>query len=781
MVENRLAHDVVARKVRDLFPVNSTTFSHVWMKVSQVMSKDVLTTGPNESVAFAAMRMSARDVSCIIVLDDDRIAGILTETDLLRRTMAQGKDARQTKVADAMSSPVQTAVSDMSVLEASKLMDAKHIKRLPIVGEGRLEGIVTQTDLTRVLTFYGTWKDVSEIMSSNVTCIDKEASATEAALLMASENISSLAVVSGKRAVGIITERDLLKRVMALHKDPSHMQCGKIMSAPVISIHPSLSVFSAGKTMENMGVRRLVVMNEDSLEGIVTQTDIFTAVKNKLQTEEEKNLRLLEESKSPIYVADLNHVVTYANPSFVELLEVPDPKSLIGGPLLAERFWQNPADRAAFLDGLDKGCFQSQELALKTAGGKKKYVTIFSHFITNTRGQISGREGIVYDVTVNRELAALREAEQALRESEKKWRLLAENMPDMLMTVDRNGRIQFLNHAVAGLAPEDVVGTNTYDYVRADHQGIVRDAIEHAFDEAVPQQYEVQGIGEHGPQTWWQSRVVPITEDGRVVAVNLISTDITERRQAEHKQAELLKKVEAVNRELKDFAYIVSHDLKAPLRGIKTLATWICDDYADKFDEQGKEQLNLLTKRVDIMHGLIEGILQYSRVGRVDKRKEKIDLNNLVPQVVDMLDVPEDIDITVEGNLPVIEYEKTRVTQVFENLLSNAVKYMDKPQGRVRIECVEQADHWRFSVADNGPGIREEHFERIFLMFQTLASKDTCDSTGIGLALVKRIVEAYGGTIGVESEPGHGSTFIFTVPKQNTGIKHAELQSSAVG
>jgi signal transduction histidine kinase len=168
-------------------------------------------------------------------------------------------------------------------------------------------------------------------------------------------------------------------------------------------------------------------------------------------------------------------------------------------------------------------------------------------------------------------------------------------------------------------------------------------------------------------------------------------------------------------------------------------------------------------------------------VGRLDKRKERIDLNKLVAEVVDMLDVPDHIDIAIDGELPVVEYEKTRITQVFENLLSNAVKYMDKPQGRIRIECVEEADYWRFSVADNGPGIKEEHFERIFQMFQTLASKDNCDSTGIGLALVKRIVEAYGGTVAVASEPGNGSTFTFTVLKHNSRTKHAELLSSTVG
>lgn len=780
MVEKVQPCDVVARKVRDNFPMNSMSFSHVWMKVGQVMSKDVLTISPNETVAFAAMRMSAKDVSCIIAVDNEDVAGILTETDLLKRTMAHGKDARQTTVAEVMSSPVQTVSLEMSVLEASRLMETKRIKRLPIVNDGQLTGIVTQTDLTRVLTYYGTWKDVSEIMSSDVVSIQKGASVAEAVQLMASRSISALAVMSGNKVVGILTERDLLKRVIALHKDPNHTKTEKVMSSPVVSVSTSFSVFSASKMMESKGIRRLLVINDDKLNGIVTQTDIFMAVKNKLQTEEQKNFKLLEESKSPIYIDDLNHVVTYVNPAFAELFEVCDPQGFVGQSLLDERFWCNPVDRTAFLEELDKGCFQSKELVLKTATGKQLYLTIFSHFTTSARGEINGWQGIVYDVTAKKELTALRAAEQALRESKQKWRSLAENILDTLLAVDRDGIIQFMNHAVAELAPENVIGTCIYGYVKADHQPIIRDAIGRAFQTGKPQQYEVQGIGEHGSETWWETRVVPVMDGSQVATVNLISTDITERWEAQKRQTELLAQIERANLELKDFAYSVSHDLKAPLRGIKTLATWISGDYADKFDDHGKEQLDLLLKRVDRMHNLIDGILQYSRVGRLDKQAVQINLNELMPEVIDMVSAPDHIVVTIENELPVIEFEPTRISQVFQNLLSNAVKYMDKPRGQIRIDFQEQADCWQFSVADNGPGIKEEYFERIFQMFQTLVSKDEIDSTGIGLTIVKRIIEIYGGTIWIESEFGQGSTFFFTVPKHNSRIRHAELQSSTV-
>ena len=238
------------------------------------------------------------------------------------------------------------------------------------------------------------------------------------------------------------------------------------------------------------------------------------------------------------------------------------------------------------------------------------------------------------------------------------------------------------------------------------------------------------------------------------------------RKRAEEKQAQLLKQVESANKELAEFAYVVSHDLKAPLRAIDSLVRWLVDDYGDKFDDDGREQIGLLLGRVRRMHNLIDGILQYSRVGRVRENRVDVDLGVSVPEVIDLLAPPAHIKVVVETPLPTVTAEKTRIEQVFQNLLSNAVKYMDKPQGLIRVGCLDDGDHWRFYVADNGPGIEEKDFERIFLIFQTGKPRDQVDSTGVGLAVVKKAVELYGGRIWVESRIGEGSTFFFTYPKK---------------
>ncbi|MCO5099487.1 MAG: ATP-binding protein [Burkholderiaceae bacterium] len=249
-----------------------------------------------------------------------------------------------------------------------------------------------------------------------------------------------------------------------------------------------------------------------------------------------------------------------------------------------------------------------------------------------------------------------------------------------------------------------------------------------------------------------------------------IRREIAARQQAhaelaasEAKQATLLRELQSVNEELANFAYVASHDLKAPLRAIASLAQWISTDYADRFDDEGREQIALLLGRVKRMDRLIDGILQYSRVGRVRETRTVVDLDELVAETVDLLAPPPHVRVTV-GKLPALMIERTRAQQLFQNLIGNAIQYMDKPEGEVSVGCERRADAWHFSVRDNGPGIEQRHFERIFQMFQSLAPRDRTESTGIGLSLVKKIVETYGGRVWVESTIGEGSLFRFTLP-----------------
>lgn len=234
---------------------------------------------------------------------------------------------------------------------------------------------------------------------------------------------------------------------------------------------------------------------------------------------------------------------------------------------------------------------------------------------------------------------------------------------------------------------------------------------------------------------------------------------------ASDQQEQLLREVESINTELKSFAYVVSHDLKAPLRSINSLTHWLVSDYRDKLGKEGQELMTLLDGRVHRMQNLIEGILQYSQVGRKKEAKVAINLNQAIQNVIDLISLPENFNVTIQENLPTVFFEPTRLEQLFQNLFSNAIKYCDKPQGLISVNCEEHFGRWQISVKDNGPGIDEKYHEKIFGIFQTLNARDEFESTGVGLALVKKIVEMYDGSVWLESDPGEGTTFFFTLPQ----------------
>ena len=224
--------------------------------------------------------------------------------------------------------------------------------------------------------------------------------------------------------------------------------------------------------------------------------------------------------------------------------------------------------------------------------------------------------------------------------------------------------------------------------------------------------------------------------------------------------------LEQSNQTLKDFAHIVSHDLKAPLRGIRRVSDWILEDYGGAVDEKGQELFALLTDRVRRMDRLIDGILRYSRAGHLVGYEEHIDLHELIRQLLEVLEPPADLRIDIEGTLPVLQGDKVLLGQIFQNLLSNGIKFMDKSEGRITLSCRERGAYWEFAVADNGPGIEKRHYERIFQIFQCVDPQNSTESSGVGLAIVKKLVDSCGGTVWLTSTPGEGSVFYFTLPKQ---------------
>ncbi len=216
------------------------------------------------------------------------------------------------------------------------------------------------------------------------------------------------------------------------------------------------------------------------------------------------------------------------------------------------------------------------------------------------------------------------------------------------------------------------------------------------------------------------------------------------------------------NKQLDEFVYIVSHDLKAPLRGLSSLATFLEDELGESPKPEILDLLTMMKSRTSRMQQLIDGILHYSRLANTKGQTELVDVKELINNIIDLVSPPETISFTIPDNLPKINCEKIKLHEVFQNLISNAIKYMDKAEGKIVIGFQDREDEYEFWVKDNGMGIKPEHLEKIFGLFQTLLPKDQCESTGIGLTIVKKIIESERGRITVTSAFGEGSTFGFT-------------------
>jgi PAS domain S-box-containing protein len=1064
--------------------------------VGDIMTEDVTTVCPGSSVVSATKIMSDKNISCIIVSDNGDLSGIITGTDMLKRVVVEGNDFRKMTVERIMSSPVRSAPRNLSVLDASRIMEAENIRRLIVLEQERVVGIITQTDIVRALSSYSMWKDVSELMTSDVAAIASSATVKKAAEVMASRDISCLVAMDNDAVAGIFTERDLLKRVIALKRNPAQTILKNVMSSPVASVTSNYSIPSASKMMEKMRIHRLLVMDDKTLRGVITQTDILKAIKGKLQEEEENYFELLGKSNNCIYVVDLDNNTTYVNPALMKLLEVTDPDELINKPFLPEQLWDNPHQRDQILNQLKKASVEVHDLTLRTTKGKKLFVTLFSTRTKNIKGQTTGSQGVLYDVTAKKELAILKEMEQQLRNSEDLLRGTLESTADGILVIDEKGRLSHMNKRFAKIwdvpeelvqqrdderllehlgcqledqspfleklqapcsadqdssdilylkegkvlevyslplirqgrftgrvwsfrditerkqaeevlrkahdelevrveqrtaelarankvleseiterkkagealreseekyktltensltgvfiqqdgryvfvndrfaqihsyRPEELLGKEYWSLIHPDDREMVAQIVSKRLSgEEIMHRYEMRRLKKNAQAIWCEVMVSRIEYKGKPTIIGNI-IDVTERKTEEetldkvnkcflsfgpnpdkninkivetaglvlectcalynkeegpllctrggwnipenfkrkdnkeghicydvininkdepiaingldetpyaqtdpnvtkyklktyvgcavkvhgkaigslcivfqknrafnsnelkifHILAEALgveeerKKAEVVleklntdleltvrelirtNKELQEFAYITAHDLKTPLRGIGTLAEWLSTDYADKFDEQGQKHVKLLAERAKRTDKLVDSILQYSSAGQLREEQEQVDLNTVLPEIICEIDPPENIEITLDNKLPVLMCKKTHIRQVFYNLLSNAVKHMDKEKGQIKVGCLEENGFWKFSVADNGPGIDQKYFKKIFKIFQMLSPTDETESTGIGLSIAKKIVKMNAGRIWVESKVGEGSTFFFTVPK----------------
>ncbi len=340
--------------------------------------------------------------------------------------------------------------------------------------------------------------------------------------------------------------------------------------------------------------------------------------------------------------------------------------------------------------------------------------------------------------------------------------------------LDLEGKTTFCNlsgAAMMGYDIEEIVGKNQHAVVhhsRRDGSPYLREEcfIYAAFTTGAS--YRV------GDEVFWRKDgtcfpveyiSVPIFENGIIVGAVVTFKDISAQKHTEGERETLLSELESMNTELKNFAHVVSHDLKEPLRGINFNAKWLAQDFGGALSEEGHKLLGRINHNAERMHGLINGLLQFAEVGHINELSVLIPSEPLVEAVIRYLPPTEGIEVEIKQPLPEVVYSPVRLEQIFQNLIVNAMRHFGKANGKVVISCLSQNEYWCFQVWDNGQGIHKKHFGKIFEMFQSLNRKKLAESTGIGLPVVKKIVEQNGGKVWVESEVDEYTRFSFTVPK----------------
>jgi PAS domain S-box-containing protein len=364
--------------------------------------------------------------------------------------------------------------------------------------------------------------------------------------------------------------------------------------------------------------------------------------------------------------------------------------------------------------------------------------------------------GVVIDIN------ALKQAQIELQQSLAILNTINQATPTLIFVKDRQGRVQMGNPALMGVLgkPEsEVLGyTDAEFYPNPDDATVVM-----ATDRQVMETGQTQVVEEtldlpEGRRTFLSTKSPYTDETGTIVGLVGVSFDISLRKQMEAALADR-------NQELDSFVYVVSHDLKAPLRAISNLSQWIEEDLGTDLPAEIGQQMTQLRDRVRRMEAMINGLLGYARVGRTDVAIELVSVTELLAEILDSLMPPSTFEVTIAPNMPTFPTKRLLLSQVFSNLIGNAFKHHDKFNGFIRISCQEQGDFYKFTIVDDGPGIPPEQHDRVFVIFQSSNPQKKSDSTGIGLSIVKKIVETAGGSIWLESEPGKGTTFYFTWPK----------------
>ena len=571
----------------------------------------------------------------------------------------------------------------------------------------------------------------------------------------------TLEEVIGKQIKDVLEGPETDKKTVRFLAD--QMEKGQPFNCDIINYKKSKT-----KYWSNVQGRSLNDENGNVLKYFTIQQDISKekAFNQEIIESENRLYSLIINLQSGILLEDVNRKILIVNKKFCELFGIPVDPELLTGLDCAETaeqskiLFKNPD---AFLARIDEIL--------------KQKVTVIAENIEMADGRIVERSFIpIYhgnkydghlwsyeDVTIKKKY------QQSLEAEREKYSNIIANMNMGLLEVDLNDRIQFINQSfseLSGYSSEELIGKRASEiFLDKENKDILNSKVA-VRKEGVSDSYQIKAKMKSNEEKYWLISGAPnYNLNGELVGSIGIHLDITELKKLEIQKEELLKNLERQNESLNEYAQIVSHDLKSPLRSIHTLVTWIKGEKENVLNAQTQQYISLIEEKVEKMDYLIEGILTFSKIDSYEDANELVDLNEIIENIIKIIDIPPHIEVTIAKKLPVKNTNRFRMQQLFQNLISNAIIHNDKEKGEVVIDFTEDENCYTFSVQDNGPGIPKKFRNKIFQLFESYSSDNK--STGIGLSIVKKIVEKYNGKIWIESEKEIGTTFYIKMPKEH--------------
>lgn len=506
--------------------------------------------------------------------------------------------------------------------------------------------------------------------------------------------------------------------------------------------------------------------NNKMLYQVATVEDISKekAALEKLKESENRLTSLIVNLQNGILLEDENRKVLLTNQRFCNMFDLktsPDAlKGLDCSNALAEykKLFDDPEEHISRVNELLKHKKDALNEELFLIDGRvleRNYIPIYQD------NMYKGHLWTYTDVTIQKKY------KEGLKAQKEKYSSIITNMNLGVLENNLEDKIIFSNQSfceMSGYSQEELLGKKAVDLFltpKSTEQYYQR--IAHR-EPNQPDSYELAIRNKEGKIRHWLISTAPnYSLKGNKIGSIGIHLDITQIKELEKQKELLLTNLEKQNEQLNEYAHIVSHDLKSPLRNISALLSWTKEDFQDKLGEESLTNLDLMQSKVEKMDHLIENILKYSSIDSDILVQENIDLNELLNTIQELIYIPKHIELKVISNLPTIKVDKTRIQQVFQNIISNAANYIDKEHGLIEVDCSENKTHYIFSVKDNGMGIAKEHHEKIFKIFSSLGNYEK--STGIGLSIVKKVVDLYKGKVWLESEVNVGTTFFFSIKK----------------